>query len=145
LREDHLREVRISLAKDTGRGEHESGEGGGSDPTKLTITIKTPKGSTTLTGDQLLAVPREKVPGTGDGKGWTLAKVLELGGVKTFDKLVLTDAVGTNLNLDKSAFDAQKSIPFVKLNRQGKLRLRVFQKQGDTWQPGGGDLRDFVA
>lgn len=76
VRHDHVREVRIALTKDSGRGEHEQGEGGGHDP---------------------------------------------------------------------MAFDGATSIPYVKLNRQGLLRLRIFQKQGENWNPTGGDLREFTA
>jgi hypothetical protein len=144
VREEHLREVRITLAKDSGRGEHEQGKGGGDDPTKLQITFKTPKGTHVIEGAKLLELPREKVPGTGDGKGWPLATILELGGVKKFDKLALTDVNGTALNVDKSAFDPKTSMPFVKLNRQGKLRLRIYKKEGENWNPTGGDLRAFA-
>jgi hypothetical protein len=144
LREDGLRELHVVLSQGSGRGEHESGQGGGSDPSLLKITIKTPTGTQVIDGAKLLAIPRDNVPGTGDGKGWTLATILAAGGVKKFDKLVLSSS-STNLNVDKSQFDAAKSIPFVKLNRQGQLRLRIYVKQGDDWQPSGGDLRDFIA
>jgi len=40
--------------------------------------------------------------------------------------------------------DPKRAVPFVKLNRQGTLRFRVFKKQGDTWQPGQ-DVRGLVA
>jgi hypothetical protein len=143
LREDGLHELRIALSQGSGRGEHEQGQGGGNDPTKLVVTIKTPAGTTTIDGTKLLAIPRDNVPGTSDGKGWALQTILDAGGVKKFDKLVLSSVSGTNLNIDKSAF-SKTSIPFVKLNRQGALRLRIYTKQGDGWQPSGGDLRDFV-
>lgn len=145
LREDDLREVRIKVAENTGRGEHESGEGGGSDPTQIKISIKTAKGETFVDGPKLLAIARSPMPGdTGEGKGWPLTTILELGGIKKFDKLLLTDATGTNLNLEKADFDPKKSVPFIKLNRQGQLRFRVFKKQGDTWQASG-DLRALTS
>src|SRR5262249_25815856 len=50
LREDDLHELRVKLAKGQGRGEHESGEGGGSDPTQLKIAVHTPKGNSVLEG-----------------------------------------------------------------------------------------------
>lgn len=145
VRHDHVREVQITLAKDSGRGEHEQGEGSGRDPLQLRLTVKTKAGTTVLNGETLLALPRDNVPGTHEPKGWKLDKILATAGVKTFDKLVLSDAKGTALNIDKTAFDRETSIPYVKLNRQGLLRLRIFQKQGDHWNPNGGDLRDFTA
>ena len=143
LQEDGVTEIRIKLAQNSGRGEHEQGQGGGADPTKLAISVKTPKGTQVIDGTKLLAIPRQDAPGSGGGKGWPLTTILEAAGVKTFDKLVLTDAAGTNLNLDKSSFDAT-TIPFVKLNRQGQLRFRVFKKQGDGWQAAG-DLRELTS
>ena len=145
VRHDHVREVRIALTKDSGRGEHEQGEGGGRDPLQLRLTVKSPAGTTVLTGATVLALPRDNMPGTADPKGWTLQKILGAAGVKTFETLVLSDARGTALNVDKSAFDGARSIPYVKLNRQGLLRLRIFQKQGENWNPTGGDLREFTA
>jgi len=145
LLQDHVREVRITLATESGRGEHEQGQGGGDDPTQLKIAVKTAKGTTIVDGTKLLAIPRADVLGEGGGKGWTLQTILDAGGVKKFDKLVLTATDGTALNIDRSAFDAKTSIPFVKLNRQGKLRLRIYKKEGETWNPTGGDLRELAA
>jgi hypothetical protein len=133
--------IRVSVAAGTGRGEHESGEGGGSDPSQLVLTIKTASGETKLKGDKLLAIKREPQPGeTGEGKGWTLATILDAAGVKTYERLRLTDAGGTNLTLEKADLDPKTAIPFIKLNRQGSLRFRVYKKQGDGWQASG-DLR----
>ena len=39
---------------------------------------------------------------------------------------------------------APDSVPYVKLNRQGSLRLQVYKKQGTGWQRSG-DLRGLVA
>jgi hypothetical protein len=140
LREDYVREIRIKVAQNTGRGEHESGEGGGNDPTKLVLTIKTATGDTVIKGDKLLAMPREPQPGEdGDPKGWTLKAILDAAGVKSFERLMLTDAAGLNITLDKADV-TDSSVPFIKLNRQGSLRFRVFKKQGSGWQPTG-DLR----
>jgi hypothetical protein len=146
LRVDGITELRIKVAQGAGRGEHESGEGGGADPMTLKITITTAAGERVLEGKALLATPRSPMPGDtgGEGKGWPLTTILELGGVTKFQRLLLTDAGGTNLTLDKADFDPKKSVPFIKLNRQGQLRFRVFKKQGDTWQAAG-DLRGLVS
>jgi hypothetical protein len=144
LREDGIHEVRIALTKGGGRGQNDTGQGGGQDPRAIELTIKTPKSEQVVKGDKLLETPRESQPGeTGEGKGWTLASILDHAGVKGYEKLLLTGEGGTNLTLEKQDLDPKSSIPFVKLNRQGALRFRVFKKQGDTWQPGQ-DLRGLV-
>src|SRR5262249_38273429 len=107
--------------------------------------IKTPKGDSVLEGKTLLAIPRQPMPGDEgkDPRGWPLSVLLDAAGIKKFERLLLSDATGTNLTLDKADFDEAKSIPYVKLNRQGSLRLRVFKKQGSAWQASG-DLRGIA-
>lgn len=145
VRYDRVGEVRIARATNTGRGENDQSEGGARDPSQIRLSVKTKAGTTVIEGTKLLAIPRDNVPGTKDPKGWTLRTILTTAGVTTFGKLVLSDARGTALNIDKTAFDPNSSIPYVKLNRQGLLRLRIFKKQGANWNPTGGDLREFVA
>jgi len=151
LRQDGVREVRVKLAQNSGRGEHDDGNNVGGDPTQLKISVKTLKGEQIIDGAKLLAIPRSPMPGdTGtdpkgnDPKGWPLTALLDAAGVKTFQKLLLTDATGTNLTLEKADFDPKVSVPFIKLNRQGALRFRVYTKVGDGWQSKG-DLRGLVA
>ena len=140
LRDDGITELRIKLSENSGRGENETGSGGGTDPTKLELQIITPKGTQTMTGTKLLEVPRESMPGGGgDAKGWPLLTVLDAAGVKPWKKLRLTDAAGLNLTMERKEIDAS-TIPFIKLNRQGALRFRVFKKQGEGFQASG-DLR----
>jgi hypothetical protein len=45
------------------------------------------------------------------------------------------------LTIEKA--DLADEVPYVKLNRQGSLRFRIFKKVGDGWQPGG-DLRTLT-
>jgi hypothetical protein len=142
-RVDGVRQIKIAIAQDSGRGQHEQGAGGGADPSELKLSIKTPKGEHVIDGKTLLAIPRETAPG-GEGQGWTLRTILKAADVTQFEQLVLNDAAGLALNLDASAFDPASSIPFVKLNRQGALRFRVYKKQGDGWTSSG-DLRGLVA
>jgi hypothetical protein len=143
LREDHITTLSIKLLpEDAGRGQHEQGQGGGKDPAKLKITFITPKGSSVLDGAKLLAIPRDNVPGTNDAKGWALQTILTAGGVTKFEKLVVSNSSGVALNLDKTAF-TDASIPFVKLNRKGELRMRIYKKTGTEWQSGGGDISDL--
>lgn len=141
VRVDHLKDVRIALAQNSGRGENETGEGGGADPAKLELTIKTAKGEQKLLGTQLLEMPRQPPPGDNGGMGWPLAAILDKAGVKGAEKIIVSNAT-TNLTLEKQDLDATASVPFVKLNRQGSLRFIVFKKAGEAWNRGG-DLREL--
>jgi hypothetical protein len=138
--------VRIALARGSGRGENEHhGEGGNADPAQLQLTIKTKQGEQTLDGAKLFTLAREGQPGGGggDATGWRLATILREAGAASYTRLLLTDERGVNLTLEKQDLDPASSVPFIKLNRQGQLRFRVFKKQGDTWQPGM-DLRSLA-
>ena len=143
VREDHVTAIRIKLAQGGSRGQNDDGGGGGGDPTKLVVTVKTPAGTTMLTGDKILALPREPMPGNADQQGWRLSTLLTAAGVTTYQHLVLHDAGGMNLTLERKDLDA-KTVPFVKLNKSGLLRLRVLKQVGDGWNPAG-DLRGLVA
>ncbi|HEX4423387.1 MAG TPA: hypothetical protein VH165_36010, partial [Kofleriaceae bacterium] len=143
MREDHLKSIHIKLAQGGSHGQNDDQGGGNADPTKLVITVTTPTGTTTLTGSQLLALPREPSPNNPDQKGWRLQALLDAAGVKKFKQLVLSDASGTNLTIDKKDLDAN-TVPFIKLNKSGALRFRVMKKQGDGWTAAG-DLRSLIA
>lgn len=140
VREDDITEVRIKLAAGGSHGQNESGNAAATDPNDLKIAIKTAKGESVLDGPKLLAVPREAMPGDTEPKGWTLATVMKTAGVDKYERVLLSDSSGLNLTLEKQDLDPATSIPFVKLNRQGSLRVKIFKKQGATWQ-GTGDLR----
>lgn len=143
MREDHVTAIRIKLAQGSNRGQNDDGGGAAADPTKLVIAVKTAAGMSSLTGPQVLALPREGAPGSPDQKGWRLAALLEAAGVKTFEHLVLRDTSGNSLALDKADL-SDTSVPFVKLNKQGMLRLKVYKKAGDGWNAAG-DLRGLTA
>ena len=143
LQEDGVTELRVKLAADSGRGENDHQGGSAVDPQNIKLTIVTPKGEQVMTGDKLLALPREAMPGGGgDAKGWRLGQVLEGAGIKSFKRVRLTDLKGPTLTLEKADLD-DKTIPFLKLNRQGSLRFRLYKQQGEGWQPAG-DLRDLA-
>lgn len=143
LREDHIAAIRIKVAQGGNRGQNDDSAGGGGDLTKLTLTIKSAAGTTALASDKLLALPREPMPGNPDQKGWRLTKLLEAAGVTSFSRLVLSGAGGVNLTLDKKDLD-DTTIPFVKLNKKGELRMRVLKKAGEGWNPAG-DVQALVA
>jgi hypothetical protein len=134
-----LREVRIVRSKEERGGAHQGG-GSGEDPMKLVLTIKTAGGDKPLTGEKILAIPRESQPGHEETKGWTLTKLLAAAGVTKFTKLVLIDAAGTSVSIDRKDFDDKTTVPFIKLNRQGSLRFRMMKKKGEGWQAAA-DLR----
>lgn len=144
LREHGITEVRIALSKGSGRGENDHGGGGASDPAKLALAIKTTGAEKIIEGTQLLELPREAPPGDADGKGWKLSMLLAHAGVTQYERLLLTDEKGTNLTLEKQDLDDRVAVPFVKLNRQGSLRFRVYRKQGESWQPSS-DLRGLAS
>lgn len=139
LRQDELREIRIVRGKGERGGDHQGG-GATEDPLKLVLKVVVGGKDRLLTGEKILAIPREAMPGSPDTKGWPLSKLLGAADVTKFNKLVLIDAAGTALTIEKKDFDDKTTIPFIKLNRQGSLRFRMLKKQGDGWQYAG-DLR----
>ena len=144
LQEDGVLEVRVKLQSDSGRGENDHGGGTAVDPQNIKLVFKTPKGEQVLAGDKLLAIPRELMPGgSGDAKGWRLVSLLEAEGITAFEKLLLTDAGGLTLTIEKKDLD-DKTVPFVKLNRQGSLRFRIYKQQGEGWTQAG-DLKELVS
>jgi hypothetical protein len=138
-----VREIRIAISDDERGGEHGHGGGAPVDPTKLVLTISTPSGDKQITGAELVALPREKAP-TGDNEGWRLTAVLDAVGIEGAKEIVLTGGDGTDLKLTATELDPAKAIPFLKLNRQGQIRFRVYTKQGTGWSLGG-DLRALAA
>ncbi|NVB82924.1 MAG: hypothetical protein HOV81_31390 [Kofleriaceae bacterium] len=143
LGETKLQAVSIKLSMASGHGGNDHQGGDIQDPTKLELIIKTPKGEQTVTGAKLLEVQRVPAPGEEEAKGWPLAVILDHAGVKGYQKLLLTDGKETALTLEKGDLDEKVSVPYVKLNRQGALRVTVYKKHGESWQRGG-DLRGLV-
>lgn len=144
FRADSVREVRLTLSAQERGGEHQGSTGEATDPTKLVVKITTQGGDKQLTGAQILALPREPQPGNEDTKGWRVTQFLEAAGVKAYEKVVLIDASGTSLPYERKELEAKTANPFVKLNKQGALRFRMFKKQGEGWQPRA-DLRSLTA
>jgi len=144
FRADAVREVRLSLSSQERGGEHQGSTGETTDPTKLVVKITGPAGEQQLTGAQILALPREPQPGNEDTKGWRVTQFLAAAGVKSYKSVVLIDAGGASLPFERAELEAKTSNPFVKLNKQGSLRFRMFKRQGDGWQPSA-DLRSLVA
>jgi hypothetical protein len=133
--------------KGEGNGEGGGGENDGERPmptADLKITIVGPAGETVFTGDKLAALPTSHAPiGDMDTPGWTLGQVLDAAGVKVTEKVVVYGAENANLILDAADFDPTKAVLFIKLNRSGQLRFRLFRKAGDTFDIAG-ELRGIV-
>lgn len=144
-----ITEIRIALgkgmaARGDGDGEGGGGENDGARPAlsaDLVIRIKGgPAGEIKFTGEQLAKMSTTTAPiGDMDTPGWTLPAVLEAAGVKPAEakQIVVYGEEGANLVLEPGDLDPAKANLFIKLNRQGKLRFRVFRKVGETWEVGG--------
>jgi hypothetical protein len=141
LREDAITELRVKLDASGMRGANDHATSEVIDPAKVELVVKIASGEEKkLTGVQLLELAREPMPGGGgDAKGWQLDVILTAAGVKTYEKLILVDAGGTTLPIEKKDIDAN-TIPFLKLNRSGVLRFRLYKKQADGFQAAG-DLK----
>lgn len=138
---DELTELRVGLDKSGMRGQNDHQGGDAIDPNTLKLEIEAGGTTVTLTGAQLLALPRENAPDddSGEHKGWSLAALLTAAKVPAA-KRVLLSGEEMNLTLEEEDIDPKKAVPFIKLNRQGSLRFRVYKKQGDGWAMGA-DLR----
>ena len=135
-------------------GEHGGGDSGGKRehadevrPTAspdLTIEITGAQGASTFTGDKLEALPVIKAPaGDTETPGWSLIDVLATAGITKPQIVHLTDGEGATLRLDTADFDPTKAVLYLKLNRSGVIRFRVFRRVGETWEVGG-ELRGIT-
>ncbi len=138
---EELVELRVHLDKEGGRGQNDHAGGDAVDPSKLKLVIEAGGKTIELSGPELLAIPRENAPDddSGEHKGWSLAAILAAKKIAMPKRAILTgDEV--NLNLEPQDLDPAAAVPFIKLNRQGSLRFRVYKKQGNAWTVGA-DLR----
>lgn len=123
-----------------GDGEGGGGEGGerpSLDPA-MTITVKVAGGDKTFTGAQLAELPTTTAPiGDTETPGWTVDQILTALEVKPKGKVVLYGTEGANLILEASDLDPSKGKGFIKLNRSGQLRFRLFRKTGEAWDIAG--------
>jgi hypothetical protein len=129
---------------DSGGNREHANEARSAAPTDLAIAITGVGGESTFTGDQLDALPVIKAP-SGDTQtpGWSLIDVLAAAGVTRPQIVHLTDGEGATLRLDAADFDPAKAVLYLKLNRQGLIRFRLFRKKGEAWEVGG-ELRGLT-
>ncbi len=135
-------------------GDHGTGDSGGqrehadegrpSAGPDLKIAITGASGESEFTGDRLAALPVIKAPsGDTETPGWSLIDVLAAVGIDKPQVVHLTDGEGATLRLDASDFDPTKVVLYLKLNRSGVIRFRVFRRVGETWEVGG-ELRGIT-
>lgn len=136
-----LGELRVELDKSGMRGQNDHQGGDAVDPNTLKLEIDAGGKTLTMTGAELLALPRENAPDddSGEHKGWSLTAILAAAKVPA-PKRVLLSSEEMNVTLEQQDLDPKSAVPFIKLNRQGSLRFRVYKKQGDGWAMGA-DLR----
>jgi hypothetical protein len=144
FRADNLKEIRLTISKTERGGMHQGSTGEAIDPTKIVLKIKTPDGEKQITGPEILKLPREPQPGSEDTQGWRVTQFLDAAGVTKYESITLADAGGTTVPLTKKELDPKTSNPFVKLNKSGQLRFRMFTKKGEGWEQGA-DLRALTS
>ncbi|MCB9560673.1 MAG: hypothetical protein H6709_24675 [Kofleriaceae bacterium] len=136
--------IRLTL-KVGGRGGGDSGGGGNESDTErprpsaaLTFTIKAGDQEVVFTGDKLESIPTITAPiGDTDTPGWSLVDVMKAAGVEPKGRLFIEGTEGANLLLEASDLDPATAVLFIKLNRSGQLRFRIFRKTATTWEIGG--------
>jgi hypothetical protein len=124
---------------DHGTGGNSADKGVRATPTAdLKIEVEGPGGTSTFTGDKMAGLPEVKAP-TGDTEtpGWSLVDVLKAAGLEGVTSVTLTDDENASLRLDPADFDPATAITYLKLNRSGVIRFRLFRKTGDVWEIAG--------
>jgi len=144
FRVDGITEIRITVSKVERSGMHQGTTGEAADPTKLVLPITTPDAVKTLTGPEIMKLPRIGQPNQEDAKGWTLFQLFEAAGVTKYEKVTLIGANAMSVPLDKQELDPATTLPFIKLNKAGALRFRMYTKKGDAWVQGA-DLRELIS
>jgi len=131
---------------DSGGGGEHGGGGNQADkgvrqvPTaELKIEIEGPGGKkSTFTGDKMVGLPEIHAPsGDTETPGWNLVDVLGAAGIKDAKAVVLTDEGNAALRIEGADWDTTKTMLYLKLNRSGVIRFRVFRKTGDLWEVAG--------
>ena len=129
---------------DSGGGREHGTEARPAPGADLKIAITGARGEWTFTGDKLAVLPVIKAP-TGDTEtpGWSLFDVLTAAGISRPEVVHLTDGEGATLRLDAKDFDPANVVLYLKLNRSGVIRFRLFRRVGATWEVGG-ELRGIT-
>lgn len=121
------------------------GAGGGEEGERPPLTAETKivvvaadGAKTTIDGGQIAKLPTSTAPiGDTDTPGWTLGQLIELAGAEPTGKVIVYGSEGANLILEPADFDPAKATAFIKLNRSGQMRFRLFRKAGSTYDIAG--------
>jgi hypothetical protein len=132
---------------DSGGSGGANGEGGGAnrtadtsrDLTGIKLTIKMPSGEVQVTGDDLGKIATTVAPmGDTSTPGWDVATVLAAKKIKPTSKLIITDEGGASVTMTAKQLDPKTDLAFMKVNKQGQIRFRLFEKNaGGAWDVAG--------
>lgn len=124
---------------DHGTGGNSGDKGVRATPTAdLEIALETAAGKSTFTGDKMVGLPEIKAPsGDTETPGWSLTDVLAAAGIKDPKAVVLTDDANAALRIEGDAWNPATHVLYLKLNKSGQIRFRVFKKTGDLWEIAG--------
>ena len=126
-----------------------NGEGNGANRTagdapdlsKVKLTIATGTQEIEVTGDDLAKIAKIAPPtGDTDTTGWNLLDVLAAKQLSApaNGRTVVTDADGAMVQMTAVELDPRTGLAFLKVNRKGELRFRLFQKNaGGAWDVAG--------
>ena len=127
-----------------GGGNHGTGGNSGDKSVRATptadleIAVETAAGKSTFTGDKMVGLPELKAPsGDTETPGWNLVDVLAAAGIKEPKAVILTDEANAALRIEGDAWNPATHVLYVKLNKSGQIRFRVFKKTGDLWEISG--------
>jgi hypothetical protein len=125
-----------------------NGEGGGAnrsdhptlpDLAGVSLTIKQKSGNVVIKGDDLAKIKTVTAPqGDTSTPGWDVATVLAAEKITPTAKLIVTDEGGTSVTLTAKQLDPKTDLAFMKVNKQGQIRFRLFEKNaGGGWDVAG--------
>jgi len=125
-----------------GNGSNRAASPDGPDLTNIKLTIKQKSGDLELTGADLGAIAKVNAPiGDTSTPGWDVASILAAKKITPTAKLIITDDSGASVTMTSKQLDPKTDLAFMKVNKQGQLRFRLFEKNsGGAWDVAG-DLR----
>ena len=125
-----------------GAGENRKADPDGPDLSGVSLTIKQKSGDLELTGEDLGQIAKVNAPiGDTTTPGWDVASILAAKQIKPTAKLIITDDSGASVTMTAKQLDPKTDLAFMKVNKQGQLRFRLFEKNaGGAWDTVG-DLR----
>jgi len=122
-----------------GNGSNRTASADGPDVSNVKLTIKQKAGDLEVSGNDLLKIAKTTAPiGDTTTEGWDVAAVLASRQIKPTAKVVITDESGTSVTMTAKQFDPKTDLAFMKINKQGQIRFRLFEKNpGGAWDVAG--------